>query len=103
MDGTMAMHFAPDMMLSGMPRSGASMIWLRMVVALCTRSTSALRAADWAHMAVETRTSRATEIFFITRLQSESRCIRPVDTGCRHLIGFCRGFSRIEARWLVTL
>ncbi len=31
-EGTMAMHFAPDMMLSGMPRSGASMIWLRMVV-----------------------------------------------------------------------
>src|ERR1035441_7729475 len=65
MDGTMAMHFAPDMMLSGIPRSGASIIWLRMVVALCTRSMSALRAPDWAHMAVESNTSRAMQIFFI--------------------------------------
>ena len=81
----MAMHFAPDMMLSGMPLSGASMIWLRMVVALWTRSTSALRAPDWAHAAVVRNASKAMEIFFITRLRSESRCIRPVDTGCRHL------------------
>src|SRR5215469_3179467 len=63
-DGTMAMHFAPDMMLSGMRLSGASIIWLRIVFALWMRSMSASRADDPAHAAVVRNVSKAIAVCF---------------------------------------
>src|SRR5271169_3203604 len=66
-----AMHFAPDMIPSGMARSGADMIWLRMVLEVCTRSRAAPRRSDAAaQRTIEIRTSTANAILLIAQLRS---------------------------------
>ncbi len=64
------MHFAPSMMLSGMARSGADIIWLRTVLAVWMRSRSAARLSDAAaELAIEKSVSSVITVFFIARLR----------------------------------
>src|ERR1035441_4135320 len=64
MEGTIAMHFAPDMIPSGMALSGADMIWLSTVLAVWTRSTCAPRFWHQAQVVIEKINNTAATIFF---------------------------------------
>src|SRR5581483_10517591 len=73
-EGITAMHLAPDMMLSGIARSGADMIWLSTVPAVWMRSKSASRRSDArARLAKHNVTAKTVMVFFIARLQVEKR------------------------------
>ena len=72
LDGMIAMHFAPDMIPSGMARSGADMIWLRTVLAVWTRSTCALRLWPQAQVVIKKINNAAAIVFFIAELRSRT-------------------------------
>ena len=68
------MHFAPDMIPSGMALSGADMIWLSTVLAVWTRSTCAPRFWHQAQVVIEKINNTAATIFFMARLRSRTVC-----------------------------
>src|SRR5580704_11577062 len=86
LEGMIAMHFAPDMIPSGMARSGADMIWVSTVLAVCTRSICAPRFWDQVQVVIEQINNAAARIFFMARLRSK-QCGPPARAGCTHLTG----------------
>src|SRR5215831_3874200 len=69
-DGMMATHFAPDMMLSGMALSGASMICFSTTLDVCRRSMSFSRRSDATTTAAsDTTNATAARLLLITQLR----------------------------------
>src|SRR5215475_13257621 len=101
----MAMHFAPDMMLSGMALSGASMIWLKIVFAVWMRAMPASRADDPAHAAAVRNVSKAIAVFLFQFMVPPiwNAVDPPVDTGCGHLSVIRREIRGFDAPdWLLS-